>query len=171
MQAENLQSFPTNFRTKHPQLFSDTSWVDLDDLKEWLRRREDLNQLLYPTISEACVIQSQMIYAADFSQYLGMSLQLLFTHDRRLAWMPISAMLRLIPPSLSIFISPDLPRRHPASVSIHTMNIRPQTTQARVLKSTISVPQVSLPLVLVWISSTALYPTQVWTGNRRWPHF
>ncbi|KAJ6597858.1 hypothetical protein B0H10DRAFT_1959723 [Mycena sp. CBHHK59/15] len=53
--AENLQSFPTNFRTKHPQLFSDTAWVDLDDLKEWLGHREDLNHLLYPTISETNV--------------------------------------------------------------------------------------------------------------------
>ncbi|KAJ6622395.1 hypothetical protein B0H10DRAFT_2013793 [Mycena sp. CBHHK59/15] len=49
------ESFPTNFRTKHPQLFSDTAWVDLDDLKEWLGHREDLNHLLYPTISETNV--------------------------------------------------------------------------------------------------------------------
>ncbi|KAJ7306256.1 hypothetical protein DFH08DRAFT_944850 [Mycena albidolilacea] len=45
-------SFPTNFRTKHPQLFSDTAWVDIDDLKEWLRQRGDLNHILDPTISE-----------------------------------------------------------------------------------------------------------------------
>ncbi|KAJ7302748.1 hypothetical protein DFH08DRAFT_826347 [Mycena albidolilacea] len=47
---EQFRSFPTNFRTKHPQLSSDTAWVD--DLKEWLHQREDLNHLLDPTISE-----------------------------------------------------------------------------------------------------------------------
>jgi hypothetical protein len=52
MQADVWQSFPTNFRIKHLQLFSDTAWVNLDDLKEWLRQREDLNHLLDPTISE-----------------------------------------------------------------------------------------------------------------------
>jgi hypothetical protein len=38
MQADVLQSFPTNFRIKHPQLLSDAAWVDLDDLQEWLRQ-------------------------------------------------------------------------------------------------------------------------------------
>ncbi|KAJ7804755.1 hypothetical protein B0H14DRAFT_3485882 [Mycena olivaceomarginata] len=32
-------SFSTNFRAKHPQLFSDTAWVDIEDLKKWLRQR------------------------------------------------------------------------------------------------------------------------------------
>ncbi|KAJ7899190.1 hypothetical protein B0H14DRAFT_3424023 [Mycena olivaceomarginata] len=48
-------SFSTNFRAKHPQLFSDTAWVDIEDLKKWLRQRADLNHLLEPTISEMAV--------------------------------------------------------------------------------------------------------------------
>ncbi|KAJ7883173.1 hypothetical protein B0H14DRAFT_2702312 [Mycena olivaceomarginata] len=49
------ESFSTNFRAKHPQLFSDTAWVDIEDLKKWLRQRADLNHLLEPTISEMAV--------------------------------------------------------------------------------------------------------------------
>ncbi|KAJ7210833.1 hypothetical protein GGX14DRAFT_565428 [Mycena pura] len=45
-------SFTANFRTKNAQLFSDTTWVDLDDLRAWLRQRGDLDHLLDPTISE-----------------------------------------------------------------------------------------------------------------------
>ncbi|KAJ6613715.1 hypothetical protein B0H10DRAFT_2436309 [Mycena sp. CBHHK59/15] len=45
-------SFTTNFRTKNAQLFSNTAWVDLDDLQAWLRQRGDLDHLLDPTISE-----------------------------------------------------------------------------------------------------------------------
>ncbi|KAJ7239883.1 hypothetical protein C8J57DRAFT_1245699 [Mycena rebaudengoi] len=37
MQADVPQLFTTNFRTKNAQLFSDTAWVDLDDLQAWLR--------------------------------------------------------------------------------------------------------------------------------------
>ncbi|KAJ7291907.1 hypothetical protein C8J57DRAFT_1492383 [Mycena rebaudengoi] len=43
--------FTANFRTKNAQLFSDTPWVDLDDLQAWLCQR-DLDHLLDPTISE-----------------------------------------------------------------------------------------------------------------------
>ncbi|KAJ7239849.1 hypothetical protein C8J57DRAFT_1527894 [Mycena rebaudengoi] len=52
MQADVPQSFTANFRTKNAQLFSDTAWVDLDDLQAWLRQRGDLDHLLDPTISE-----------------------------------------------------------------------------------------------------------------------
>jgi hypothetical protein len=36
MQANVLQPFPTNF--KHPQWFSDTTWVGPNDLKEWFHQ-------------------------------------------------------------------------------------------------------------------------------------
>ncbi|KAJ7257790.1 hypothetical protein C8J57DRAFT_1234933 [Mycena rebaudengoi] len=52
MQADVPQSFTANFMTKNVQLFSDTAWVDLDDLQAWLCRRGDLDHLLDPTISE-----------------------------------------------------------------------------------------------------------------------
>ncbi|KAJ7241793.1 hypothetical protein C8J57DRAFT_1526589 [Mycena rebaudengoi] len=52
IQADVPQSFTANFRTKNAQLFSDTAWVDLDDLQAWLRQRGDLDHLLDPTISE-----------------------------------------------------------------------------------------------------------------------
>jgi hypothetical protein len=39
------------------------------------------------------------------------------TRDRPLEWMPILAMLHLIPTTLSIFISPDPPRRHLVSTA------------------------------------------------------
>jgi hypothetical protein len=58
MQAYNRSDFPQTLRTKHPQLFSDTPRVDLDDLREWLRQREDLIDLLDPTISEMYVMIS-----------------------------------------------------------------------------------------------------------------
>ncbi|KAJ7366062.1 hypothetical protein DFH08DRAFT_797066 [Mycena albidolilacea] len=35
MQTNVLESFPVNFATMHPQSFSDTAWVDLNELKEW----------------------------------------------------------------------------------------------------------------------------------------
>ncbi|KAJ7032341.1 hypothetical protein C8F04DRAFT_1235480 [Mycena alexandri] len=38
-------SFTNNFRTKNAQLFSGTSWVDLDDLQAWLRQRGDIDLL------------------------------------------------------------------------------------------------------------------------------
>ncbi|KAJ6607632.1 hypothetical protein B0H10DRAFT_2305409 [Mycena sp. CBHHK59/15] len=47
------QSFTANFRTKNAQLFSDTSWVDLDDLRAWIRGRGDLDHLLDPPVSES----------------------------------------------------------------------------------------------------------------------
>ncbi|KAJ6572966.1 hypothetical protein B0H10DRAFT_2444240 [Mycena sp. CBHHK59/15] len=46
MHSDVLQSFTTNFRTKNAQLFSGTSWVDLDDLQAWLRQRGDMDHLL-----------------------------------------------------------------------------------------------------------------------------
>ncbi|KAJ6629710.1 hypothetical protein B0H10DRAFT_1293950 [Mycena sp. CBHHK59/15] len=46
-------SFTGNFRTKNAQLFSDTSWVDLDDLRAWIRGRGDLDRLLDPPVSES----------------------------------------------------------------------------------------------------------------------
>ncbi|KAJ6617263.1 hypothetical protein B0H10DRAFT_1948500 [Mycena sp. CBHHK59/15] len=49
MQADVPQSFTTNFRTKNAKLFSDTTWVDLDDLQAWLRQCGDLDHLLDPT--------------------------------------------------------------------------------------------------------------------------
>ncbi|KAJ7277135.1 hypothetical protein C8J57DRAFT_1222887 [Mycena rebaudengoi] len=52
MQADVPQSFTANFKTKNVQLFSDTAWVDLDDLQAWLRPRGDLDYFLDPTISE-----------------------------------------------------------------------------------------------------------------------
>ncbi|KAJ7846694.1 hypothetical protein B0H14DRAFT_2583954 [Mycena olivaceomarginata] len=51
MQANVLELFLTNFTTKHPQSFSDTAWVNLDDLKEWLCQQADLNHLLHTAIS------------------------------------------------------------------------------------------------------------------------
>jgi hypothetical protein len=36
MPADVPQSFTANFRTKNAQLFSNTAWVDLDDLQTWL---------------------------------------------------------------------------------------------------------------------------------------
>jgi hypothetical protein len=65
MQADVPQSFTAKFRTKNTQLFSDTAWVDLDDLQGWLRQRGDLDHLLDPTISERCGIHVRMIDAAD----------------------------------------------------------------------------------------------------------
>ncbi|KAJ7208667.1 hypothetical protein GGX14DRAFT_395817 [Mycena pura] len=50
--ADVSQSFTANFRTKNAQLFFDTAWVDLDDLRAWLRQRGDLDHLRDPTISE-----------------------------------------------------------------------------------------------------------------------
>ncbi|KAJ7240034.1 hypothetical protein C8J57DRAFT_1562997 [Mycena rebaudengoi] len=45
-------SFTAKFRAKNAQLFSDTAWVDLDDLQGWRRQQGDLDHLLDPTISE-----------------------------------------------------------------------------------------------------------------------
>ncbi|KAJ7470106.1 hypothetical protein B0H11DRAFT_2041417, partial [Mycena galericulata] len=41
-------SFTANFRMRNAQLFSGTSWVDLDDLLAWLRQRVgiDLDSIL-----------------------------------------------------------------------------------------------------------------------------
>ncbi|KAJ7438013.1 hypothetical protein B0H11DRAFT_2294090 [Mycena galericulata] len=36
-------SFTANFRMRNAQLFSGTSWVDLDDLLAWLRQRGDID--------------------------------------------------------------------------------------------------------------------------------
>ncbi|KAJ7221161.1 hypothetical protein C8J57DRAFT_1594070 [Mycena rebaudengoi] len=52
MQADVPQSLTTKSGTKNAQLFSDTAWVDLDDLQGWLCQR-DLDHLLDPTISES----------------------------------------------------------------------------------------------------------------------
>ncbi|KAJ7076784.1 hypothetical protein C8R44DRAFT_896501 [Mycena epipterygia] len=38
-------SFTANFRMRNAQLFSGTSWVDLDDLLAWLRQRGDMDLL------------------------------------------------------------------------------------------------------------------------------
>ncbi|KAJ7502645.1 hypothetical protein B0H11DRAFT_1989473, partial [Mycena galericulata] len=38
-------SFTANFRMRSAQLFSGTSWVDLDDLLAWLRQRGDMDLL------------------------------------------------------------------------------------------------------------------------------
>ncbi|KAJ7451202.1 hypothetical protein B0H11DRAFT_2201668 [Mycena galericulata] len=38
-------SFTANFRIRNAQLFSGTSWVDLDDLLAWLRQRGDMDLL------------------------------------------------------------------------------------------------------------------------------
>ncbi|KAJ6615325.1 hypothetical protein B0H10DRAFT_2220522 [Mycena sp. CBHHK59/15] len=51
--AGSALSFTANFRTKNAQLFSDTSWVDLDDLRAWIRGRGDLDHLLDPPVSES----------------------------------------------------------------------------------------------------------------------
>ncbi|KAJ7506416.1 hypothetical protein B0H11DRAFT_2272207 [Mycena galericulata] len=40
-----LLSFTANFRMRNAQLFSGTSWVDLDDLLAWLRQRGDMDLL------------------------------------------------------------------------------------------------------------------------------
>ncbi|KAJ7235406.1 hypothetical protein C8J57DRAFT_1248504 [Mycena rebaudengoi] len=53
MQADVPQSFTTKSGTKNAQLFSDTAWVDLDDLQGWLCQGGDLGHLLDPTISKS----------------------------------------------------------------------------------------------------------------------
>ncbi|KAJ7076596.1 hypothetical protein B0H15DRAFT_805590 [Mycena belliarum] len=45
------QSFTTNFRMRNAQLFSGTSWVELDDLRAWLRERDDIDLLELDSIS------------------------------------------------------------------------------------------------------------------------
>ncbi|KAJ7075469.1 hypothetical protein B0H15DRAFT_806193 [Mycena belliarum] len=51
MNSHVLKSFTTNFRMRNAQLFSGTSWVELDDLRAWLRERDDIDLLEPDSIS------------------------------------------------------------------------------------------------------------------------
>lgn len=54
MHSDVPQSFTANFRMRNAQLFSGTSWVDLDDLLAWLRQRGDMDLLDLDRCVDSC---------------------------------------------------------------------------------------------------------------------